>query len=139
MAWTATLSDKRLVDGAAVLTVAFADDVTGQRFDEKVRVQNSQGGTFLNIYVRNRIAQLTQTSAWVETLTEGSIAPAADDAPVSPTAAELARAAWERKYQRLLAWQRAVSVGLESPTDPLYTDLQADVLATKLNGYRTLY
>lgn len=139
MAWTATLSDKRLVDGAAVLTVAFTDDVTGQRFDEKVRVQNSQGGTFLNIYVRNRIAQLTQTATWVASLTEGAIAPAADDVPVTPTAAEIARATWERNYQRLLAWQRAVSVGLESPTDPLYTTLQAQVLADKLNGYRQLY
>lgn len=139
MAWTATLSGKRLVDGAAVLTVTFADDVTGQRFDEKFRVQNSQGGTFLNTYVRNRIAQLTQTAIWMASLTEGAITPAADDVPVTPTAAEIARATWERKYQRLLAWQRAVSVGLESQTDPLYTDLQADVIATKLNGYRTLY
>lgn len=139
MAWTATLSDKRLVDGAAVLTVAFADDVTGQRFDEKVRVQSSQGSTFLNTYVRNRIAQLTQTATWVASLTEGTITPAADDVPATPTAAEIARTTWERNYQRLLAWQRAVSVGLESPTDPLYTNLQAQVLADKLNGYRQLY
>lgn len=139
MAWTATLSGKRLVDGVAVLTVAFADDVTGQRFDEQVRAHSAQISTFLNTYVRNRIAQLTQTAAWVASLAEGAIAPAADDVPVTPTAAEIARATWERKYQRLLAWQRAVSVGLESQTDPLYTDLQADVIATKLNGYRTLY
>lgn len=139
MAWTATLSSKRLVDGVAVLTVAFADDVTGQRFDEQVRVSNAQGGTFLSTHVRNRITQLNQMATWVASLTEGAITPAADEVPTAPTAEELARAAWSRNYQRLLAWQRAVSVGLESPTDPLYTNLQAQVLADKLNAYRTLY
>lgn len=140
MAWSATLSKATILDGDAVLTVTFRDDLTTSSFDETYRFRAVQSNAFLRDKFRDRIAELNAVSAWVPTLPVGAIAPSADPAPQpAPTQSEMDRDAWLVKYRRLLAWQRAVSVGLESPTDPLYTTLQADVVATKLNGYRTLY
>lgn len=139
MAWTASLNGRKMVDGVAVLTVAFADDTTQQRFDEQVRVQGTQAATFLNTYVRNRIAQLNQTSAWLATVTEGAITPAADDVVTAPTPEALAQTAWQRKYQRLQAWKRACDVGLESMTDPQFITLRDEVIASRLPGYRQNY
>jgi len=137
MAWTATLEKVQLVDGDAVATMVFTDGAA--KFDEQVKVRGMRQSAFLQDYVRDRIKQLNDTSTWVAQVTLGTITPSIEPTPSTPTAAEIARATWERNYQRLLAWQRAVSVGLESQTDPLYTDLQAQVLADKLNSYRQLY
>lgn len=140
MAWTATLTKATILDGDAVLIVTFKDDATTASFDETYRFRSVQSNAFLRDKVRDRIAELNTVSAWVPTLPVGAIVPSAAPTPApAPTQAQLDREAWRTKYQQLLAWQRAVSVGLESPTDPLYTNLQADVIATRLNGYRQLY
>lgn len=139
MAWSATLSKATILDGDAVLIVTFKDDATTASFDETYRFRAVQSNAFLRDKVRDRIAELNAVSAWVPTLPVGAIVPSAAPTPTTPTQAQIDREAWLTKYRQLLAWQRAVSVGLESPTDPLYTDLQADVIATRLNGYRQFY
>lgn len=139
MAWTAELSGKKMVDGAAVLTVTFADDVTGQRFDETLKVQGDRPTTFLGSYVRAKIAELTKTSAWADTLVTGAITPEAEPVAPAPDPAVTAQNVWQRKYQRLLAWKRACDVGLESMTDPQFIALRDDVLASRLPGYRQFY
>ena len=140
MAWTAQLTKASVLDGDAVLVVTFKDDAAGASFDEAYRFRAVQSNSFLRDKVRDRIKELNAVSAWVPTLPIGAIVPSTDPAPPpATTQAELDRNAWLGKYRQLQSWMRAVNVGLESATDPLFTDLKADVLATRLPSYRQLY
>jgi len=140
MAWIAQLTKASLLDGDALLVVTFTNDAPVSSFDETYRFRSVQDTSFLRDKVRNRIAELNAVSAWVPTLPIGAIVPSADPLPPpAPTQAELDRAAWLDKYRQLQSWMRAVNVGLESATDPLFTNLRADVLATRIPSYRLLY
>lgn len=140
MAWSAQLTKTSILDGDAILTVKFMDDVTGTGFDEIYRFRSVQSNSFLRDKVRDRIKELNAISAWVPTLPVGAVIPSADPGPApEPTQSEIDRDIWIGKYRQLQSWVRAVNVGLESAGNAQFVALRDDVIATRLPAYRQFY
>lgn len=140
MAWSAQLTKAGILDGDALLTVTFKEDVTSATFDEIYRFRTVQSGAYLRDKVRDRIKELNAVSVWVPTLPIGAIVPSGEPpAPPPPTQEEIDQAAWLAKYRQLQAWIRAVNVGIESSTNAQFVALRADVIATRIPSYRNFY